>query len=114
MTPQTLFDFEQAQVDAEQAALQARLDAKNAAKAERENRKHQEELDKSHRRMQRDMARRYREPDEHAQCGIRWYCRSPRDRDRGCFWTHCHACGQALIYTTDRNAKPQECKGKKP
>ena len=56
--PQTLFTFEQAQVDAEQAAVQARLDAKNAVRAERENRKHQEELDKAHRRLQRDMARR--------------------------------------------------------
>ena len=107
---QSFFPFEQTIVDAEQAAADARVQARAAAKAERENRKHQEELDKSHRRMQRDMARRYREPDEHAQCGIRWYCRSPRDRDRGCFWTHCHACGQALIYTTDRNAKPQVCK----
>ncbi len=51
--------------------------------------------------------------DEHAQCGIRWYYRSPRDRDRGSYWTHCHACGQALIYTSDPNARPQVCAGHK-
>ena len=114
MNPQTLLDFEQVLVDAEQAAADARVQAREAAKAERANRKHQEELDKSHRRLQRDMARRYREPDEHAQCGIRWYCRSPRDRDTGAYWHHCHTCGQALVYTADRSAKPQECKGRKP
>jgi hypothetical protein len=55
-------------------------------------------------------ARNYRTPDEHAQCGIRWYCRSPKDRDSGAYWHNCHACGQPLIYTSDPNAKPQVCK----
>ena len=125
MSTQTLLFFEQAQVDAEQAAIQAELDAarrhreereaqRALEKRQRELRKAEEESAKSHRRFQRDMARRYREPDEHAQCGIRWYCRSPRDRDRGSYWHHCHACGQALIHTTDRNAKPQQCAGRKP
>jgi hypothetical protein len=64
------------------------------------------------RRLAREAARRERTPDEHAQCGIHWYCRSPRDRARGTYWTHCRACGQVLIYTSDPNAKPQKCKGR--
>ena len=54
--------------------------------------------------------RNYTTPDEHAMCGIRWYCRSPKDRDTGAFWHNCHACGQPLIYTDDPNSKPQVCK----
>ncbi len=104
--PQSLFTFEQAQVDAEQAAAQARLDAKLAAKAERQNRKRREELDKMSRRLAREAAYRKKHPPGHAQCGIRWY-------PAGSGWTHCHDCGQALIYTTDPNAKPQVCKGRK-
>jgi len=110
---QTLLSFEQAQVDAEEAAAYAKLQAKLAAKAQRAIQKHQEELDKMSRRLTRQFAQRERTPDEHAQCGIRWYCRSARDRARGNYWTHCHACGQALIYTTDPNAKPQVCAGRR-
>jgi hypothetical protein len=111
---QSLLSFEQATVDAEQLASAARTNAKLAAKAQRAILKRQAELDKMSRRFARDTARKQRTPDEHAQCGIRWYCRSPRDRERGCYWTHCHACGQALIYTADPNAKPQECAGRRP
>ncbi len=103
---QSLFHFEQAQVDAERAAAQARLDAKLAAKAERDQRKRREELDKMSRRLAREAAYRKKHPPGHAQCGIRWY-------PAGSGWTHCHDCGQALIYTTDPNAKPQVCKGRK-
>jgi hypothetical protein len=103
---QTLLPFEQSIVDAAQAAKDA--DAKAKADAKR-----QVELDKMSRRLARQWAYKQRTPDEHAQCGIHWYCRSPRDRDRGCYWTHCHACGQALVYTADPNAKPQVCPGRK-
>jgi len=124
-TSQTLLAFEQVNVDVEAAKCEAQRaaerqerEAKIAARLtiqrQREARKAEEETEKSRRRSQRDAARRERTPDEHAQCGIRWYCRSKRDRDRGCYWTHCHACGQALIYTSDRNAKPQECTGRRP
>ncbi len=102
-TAQFLLSFEQARLDAEQAAKEAAAKAKAEAK-------HQEELDNLSRRLARQAAARERTPDEHAQCGIRWYCRSARDRARGSYWTHCHACGQPLIYTSDPNAKPQECK----
>ena len=111
---QSLLAFEQITVDAELAAAAAKLQAKLAAKTQRAVLKRQAELDKMHRRSDREYARKQRTPDEHAQCGIRWYCRSPRDRDRGCSWTHCHACGQALVYTSDPNAKPQVCAGRKP
>jgi hypothetical protein len=45
-------------------------------------------------------ARTYKTPDEHAMCGIRWYCRSQKDRDTGCYWHNCHKCfsgPQALV-----------------
>ena len=61
----------------------------------------------------RDHERKQKIPHEHAQCGIRWFCRSPRDIARGSYWTHCHACGQPLVYTSDPNAKPQVCRGHK-
>ena len=114
MNSQSLLSFEQATVDAELAALSRRSAAKADAKAQRAILKRQAELDNMTRRLARDQVRKQRTPDEHAQCGIRWYCRSPRDRDRGCYWTHCHACGQALIYTSDPNTKPQVCAGRKP
>ncbi len=105
---QTLLTFEQATVDAEQAARDAalarRIAAKAAAKAEREERTRKEQSEKLSRRLAREAAYRAKHPPGHAQCGINWY-------PAGSGWTHCHACGQALIYTTDRNAKPQECKG---
>ncbi len=105
---QTFLFFEQQTRDAEQAAqdaaLAARIAAKAAAKAEREERKRKEESEKLSRRLTREAAYRRKHPPGHAQCGINWY-------PAGSGWTHCHTCGQALIYTTDRNAKPQECKG---
>ena len=72
--------------------------------------KRQAELDKLHRRVVREHERKQKQPREHAQCGIRWYSRSPRDIERGNYWKHCHACGQFLIYTADPNAKPQQCR----
>jgi hypothetical protein len=118
MSPQSLFSFEQVIVDAEQAAKQARIDADNAAKAARRQRweamkdlrrREKERLDreKATRRLMREAAYKQRHPPGHAQCGINWY-------PAGSGWSHCHKCGQALVYTTDRNAKPQECKGRKP
>ena len=101
--------FEQSIVDAKQAltaaAAVAKAQAKAAAKAAREEKQRQEEMAKSSRRLGREAAYRRRHPPGHAQCGIRWY-------PAGSGWTHCHACGQALIYTTDPNAKPQVCKGR--
>jgi len=97
---QTLLAFEQATVDAQQAKQDAAAEAKADAQ-------HQLELDKMSRRLARQWAQKQRTPDEHAQCGIRWYCRSPRERERGCYWTHCHTCGQELVYTSDPNAKPR-------
>lgn len=110
MNSQSLFTFEQAIVDARDAAAYAKLQAKLAARAQRALQKRQEELDKMSRRWARQAAAKARTPDEHAQCGIRYYCRSPRDRARGSYWTHCVTCGQPLSYTSDLNAKPQECK----
>jgi hypothetical protein len=31
----------------------------------------------------------------------------------GTYWHNCHTCGQPLIYTSDPDAKPQECKGRR-
>jgi hypothetical protein len=105
---QTLLSFEQAQVDAEHAAAEMARAARTAAKAEaqkaRADRIAKEESEKLSRRLAREAAYRRKHPPGHAQCGIRWY-------PAGSGWTHCHACGQALVYTTDPNAKPQECKG---
>ncbi len=107
---QTLLSFEQATVDAEEALARATRDAqiqaKLAAKAQREERKLQEEREKLHRRLNREEAYRRRHPPGHAQCGINWY-------PAGSGWTHCHTCGQTLIYTTDRNAPPQVCAGRR-
>ncbi|MGZ4962775.1 MAG: hypothetical protein ACXWIU_04665 [Limisphaerales bacterium] len=124
MTHQSLMPFEAATVaaeaakcEAQRAAEQHEREAKQAAKIlaniQREKRKAEEEIAKNHRRFQRASAHKYRTPDEHAQCGIRWYCRSQKDRDAGTYWKNCHACGQPLIYTTDRDAKPQICAGRK-
>jgi hypothetical protein len=86
---QSLMPFEQAIIDAEQAATEAKRAAKEAAV--------------SHARPPTAGSTRR----GHAQCGIRWY-------PAGSGWTHCHICGQALIYTTDRDAKPRECPGRRP
>ncbi|HWQ92759.1 MAG TPA: hypothetical protein VN673_13875 [Clostridia bacterium] len=96
---QTLLLFEQQLRDAEQAAkaavAQARADAKR-----------KEESEKLSRRLARQAAYRRKHPPGHAQCGIRWY-------PAGSGWTHCHDCGQPLVYTTDPNAKPQVCAGRR-
>jgi hypothetical protein len=96
---QTLLSFEQAIVDAAEAAKAAAAQAKAEAKRKAES-------EKLSRRLAREAAYRRKHPPGHAQCGIRWY-------PAGSGWTHCHACGQALIYTTDQNAKPQVCAGRR-
>jgi hypothetical protein len=96
---QTLLTFEQAIVDAEQAAKDTAAQAKAAAKRKIES-------DKLSRRLAREAAYRRKHPPGHAQCGINWY-------PAGSGWTHCHKCGQALIYTTDPNAPPQVCAGRR-
>jgi hypothetical protein len=104
---QSLMPFEQAIIDAEQAALDAKRAAKEAAAKARADAKEKEEREKSTRRLMREAEYRRKHPPGHAQCGINWY-------PAGSGWTHCHKCGQALIYTTDRNAKPQVCAGRRP
>ena len=107
---------EAAKCEAQRAAEQHERDAKAAAKvllqAARERVKAEKLAKADDWRRRTAQARTYRTPDEHAQCGIRWYCRSPKDRDSGAYWHNCHACGQPLIYTSDPNAKPQVCKGR--
>ena len=93
---QTFLSFEQQTRDAEQATKDAAAKAKADAKRK-------EESEKLSRRLAREAAYRAKHPPGHAQCGIRWY-------PAGSGWTHCHDCGQPLIYTTDPNAKLQECK----
>jgi hypothetical protein len=110
--------IEAAKCDAQRATEQHEREAKAATKVllqvAREKIK-AEKLAKADDWRRRMAAKRnYNTPDEHAQCGIRWYCRSQKDRDTGCYWHNCHACGQPLIYTSDPNAKPQECKPRKP
>ncbi len=99
---QTFLSFEQQIRDAEQAALDARRAAKEAAAKARAEAKQKEEREKSLRRLMREAAYRRKHPPGSAQCGINWY-------PAGSGWTHCHKCGQPLIYTTDPNAKPQVC-----
>ena len=64
-------------------------------------------MEKSIRRSLRDAARRRKNVPDFAQCGINCY---PMNND----WTHCHKCGQALLYTTDHNAPRRECPGRMP
>ena len=104
---QSLFTFEQTQVSSELAAAQAQAAAKAAAAQAKADAKAKEESDKSTRRLMRAAAYAQKHPPGHAQCGIRWY-------PAGSGWTHCHACGQALVYTSDPNAKPQVCAGRRP
>jgi hypothetical protein len=105
---------EAAKCEAQRAAEQHERDAKAAAKvllqAAREKIKAEKQSKTEDWRRRTAQARTYKSPDEYAQCGIRWYCRSQKDRDTGCYWQNCHKCGQKLIYTSDRNANPQECK----
>jgi len=104
---QTFLFFEQQTRDAEQAAIDAKHAAKEAAAKARAEAKRKEESEKLSRRLAREAAYRRKHPPGSAQCGINWY-------PAGSGWTHCHKCGQALVYTTDPNAKPQECKSRRP
>jgi hypothetical protein len=94
--------FEQAIVDAQQAAIEARHAAKAAAAKAKAEAKQKEESEKLSRRLAREHAYRLKHPPGYAQCGINWY-------PAGSGWTHCHQCRQLLVYTTDPNAKPQVC-----
>jgi len=118
---QSLLSFEQVTVDAEESARAARTaaeqherESKAAAKvllqAARDKIKAEKQAKTEDWRRKTSQARTYRTPHEHAQCGIRWYCRSPKDIANGSYWHNCHACGQPLIYTSDPNTKPQLCK----
>ena len=104
---QTFLFFEQQARDAEQAALARRSEAKAAALNARAEAKRKEESEKLSRRLAREAAYRRKHPPGFAQCGINWY-------PAGSGWTHCHKCGQALIYTTGPDAKPQVCAGRRP
>ena len=121
MSGQTLMPFEAetvaieaAKCAAQRAAEQHEREAKQAAKIlaalARQKRQAEEEIAKNSRRWKREEAYRKRHDTLVAQCGINWYSRR---RDAGIYWTHCKTCGQLLIYTDDKNAKPQECKGRK-
>jgi hypothetical protein len=104
---QTLLFFEQQTLDAEQALTDARRAAKEAAAAARAAAKQKEEMEKSTRRLMREAAYRRKHPPGFAQCGINWY-------PAGSGWTHCHKCGQPLVYTTDHNAPRRDCPGHRP
>jgi hypothetical protein len=104
---QTFLSFEQQTRDAEQATIDAKHAAKEAAAKARAEAKRKEESEKLSRRLAREAAYRRKHPPGHAQCGINWY-------PAGSGWTHCHKCGQPLIYTTDRDAKPQVCAARRP
>ena len=103
---QTFLFFEQQTRDAEQAAIDAKRAAKEAAAKARTEAKQNEEREKSIRRLMRADAYRRKHPPGHAQCGINCY-------PAGSGWTRCHKCGQPLIYTPDRDAKPRECPGRR-
>jgi hypothetical protein len=112
-TAQTFLAFEQTIVDAEHAAEAARLHAKEAARVQRAILKKKAEMDKSNRRMFRHQAWKEKQPDQVAVCGINFYTLSPRERNRGCYWTHCHRCGKALRYFdsyAEAEANNGECK----
>ncbi len=100
MNAQTLLGFEQALVDAAATAKAAAAQAKADAKRK-------EESEKLSRRLARETAYRAKHPPGLAQCGINWY-------PAGSGWTHCHKCGQPLIYTTDGNAPRRDCPGHRP
>ncbi len=108
---QTFLFFEQQARDAEQemprAARTAKHAAKEAAAKARAEAKQKEEREKSLRRLMREAAYRRKHPPGSAQCGINWY-------PAGSGWTHCHKCGQTLIYTIDPNAPRRECPGRRP
>jgi hypothetical protein len=102
---QTLLTFEQARLDAEQAAKES------AAKARAEA-KRQEELDKLGRRVARDYARRQKISDQVALCGLYYYTRSPHNRAVGNYWRNCVRCGKPLQYYDsyeEAKAHNEEC-----
>ena len=110
---QSLFGFEQSIVNAKHDAAMAKLKAKQAARVQRAILKRQAEMDKSTRRMFRHQAWKEKQPDQVAVCGINFYTLSPRERARGCYWTHCHKCGKALRYFDtyeQAHANNGECK----
>ena len=120
-TPQTFFGFEvatlaieAAKCEAQRVAEQHEREAKQAAKVlaqiARDKIKAEEQMAKNTRRWKREEAYRKRHDILVAQCGINWYSRR---RDAGIYWTHCRTCGQELIYTDDRDAIPQDCKGRR-
>ncbi len=104
---QTFLFFEQQTRDAEQAAIDAKRAAKEAAAKARAEAKRKEESEKLSRRLAREAAYRRKHPPGFAQCGINWY-------PAGSGWTHCHKCGQPLVYTTDHNAPRRDCPGHRP
>ena len=104
---QTFLFFEQQTRDAEQAAIDAKRAAKEAAAKARADAKQKEEREKSVRRLMREAEYRRKHPPGYAQCGINWY-------PAGSGWTHCHKCGQALVYTTDPDTPRRECPGRRP
>jgi hypothetical protein len=121
MTTQVLMPFEAAAVaadlakcDAQRAAEQHARETKQAAKIlaalAREKRDAEEEMAKNTRRWKREERTRAKNDTLTAQCGMNWYSRR---RDAGTYWTHCKSCGQPLTYTSDPNAKPQACAGRK-
>lgn len=104
---QTFLFFEQQTRDTEQAVIDAKRAAKEAAAKARAEAKEKEEREKSTRRLMREAEYRRKHPPGCAQCGINWY-------PAGSGWTHCHKCGQALVYTTDPDAPRRECPGRRP
>jgi hypothetical protein len=104
---QTFLSFEQQTLDAEQALIDAKRAAKEAAAKARADAKEKEEREKSTRRLMREAAYRRKHPPGFAQCGINWY-------PAGSGWTHCHKCGQPLVYTTDHDAPRRDCPGHRP
>ena len=104
---QTFLSFEQQARDAEQALIDAKRAAKEAAAKARAEAKRKEESEKLSRRLAREAAYRRKHPPGFAQCGINWY-------PAGSGWTHCHKCGQPLVYTTDHNAPRRDCPGHRP
>jgi len=100
----------EAQRAAEQHEREAKAAAKALAKVQRDQRKAEEDIAKNTRRWKREEKTRAKNDTLTAQCGINWYSRR---RDAGIFWTHCRSCDQELIYTDDKNAKPQVCKAAK-
>ena len=104
---QTFLSFEQAIIDAEQAIIDAKHAAKEAAAKARAEAKRKEESEKLSRRLAREADYRRKHPPGFAQCGINSY-------PAGSGWTHCHKCGQPLVYTTDHNAPRRDCPGHRP